>query len=78
MKDFFLDLKDMCSASNTKSRGFYIGITIVMTLVLLIALACIGIFIYGCVIGKVNILMLIISIIAIIIDVAVCIVLSKQ
>lgn len=28
MKDFIDELKYMCSASNTSSRGFYIGITL--------------------------------------------------
>ena len=35
MKEFFSDLAYMCSASNTKSRGFYIAICIGMAILAL-------------------------------------------
>lgn len=35
MKDFIEELMYMCSASNTKSRGFYIGITVMLALMLI-------------------------------------------
>lgn len=34
MKNFILELKDMCSASNTESRGFYIMVVAVLVLLL--------------------------------------------
>lgn len=35
MKDFIEELMYMCSASNTKSRGLYIGITVMLALMLI-------------------------------------------
>lgn len=41
MREFFQDVSYMCSSQNTKSRGFYLGVTVVSVLILLLTVVAV-------------------------------------
>lgn len=78
MKEFFEEFAYMCSASNTKSRGFYIMLAIGMVLLTLGGLAGIVLNIVTLVKGIWQLYYLLLTVIAIGIDVALVIWLVKS
>lgn len=77
MREFFEDVKYMCSSSNTKSRGFYLAVTIASILFLFVSIAAIVLVVVGVI--KTNIVQVIIaSIVAIALVVGVWVFLAKQ
>lgn len=77
MREFFEDVKYMCSSSNTKSRGFYLAVTIASILFLLVSIAAIVLVVVGVI--KTNIVQVIIaSVVAIALVVGVWVFLAKQ
>ena len=78
MKEFIEDLKYMCSSSNTTSRGFYIGITVILVLMLLGMVASLVLLIVNAVKGFFNPLFAILFVVALIIFVGVIIWMKKS
>ena len=79
MGEFIEELKYMCSADNTSSRGFYIGITVMMILVAVLAVVALVLTIINAVKGYgIQPLYLIMLIGAIAIDIGVVVFLKKQ
>ena len=78
MKEFFEEFAYMCSASNTKSRGFYIMLAIGMILLTLGGLAGVVLNIVTLVKGIWQLYYLLLTVIAIGIDVALVIWLVKS
>lgn len=78
MKDFFEELKYMCSASNTKSRGTYIMIVVTLIALLIAFVAGIVAEIVYISASNFQILPLLISVIALIVEIALIVWLKKS
>lgn len=78
MKEFFEELKYMCSASNTKSRGTYIMVVITLIALLIAFVAGIVAEIVYISASNFQILPLLISVIALVIEIALIVWLKKS
>lgn len=78
MKDFFYDLKYYCSSANTKSRGTYIMIAIILLLLPIAAIAGIVAEVVYISASNFQLLPMIIAIVAVVIEVALIVYLKKS
>ena len=78
MKEFFEELKYMCSASNTKSRGTYIMVVITLIALLIAFVAGIVAEIVYISASNFQILPLLISVIALVVEIALIVWLKKS
>lgn len=78
MKEFFSDLFYMCSSSNQKSRGFYIGVTVLMFLMAILMLVSAVLLVINLVKGFFSPLFAILFGVALVIFIAVIVWLKKS
>lgn len=78
MKDFIDELKYMCSASNTSSRGFYIGIAVFLIIMALCIPASLILLIINLIKGYFSVLFLILFIASLLITIGLIVWLKKS
>lgn len=77
---FFRELFSMCSKSNTKSRGFYIGVVVGLFILFLGCIICVGTSVLGFIQGQITkaIISMVIGIVALLSDIGICFVLNRS
>lgn len=78
IRDFFSDLKYMCSSANTKSRGTYLMIAAILILLPIAAISGIVATVIYIAAGNFQLVPLIITVVAIVVEVALIVWLAKS